>query len=426
MKESIYPVSGSKELLRFTATSESDALKKGFVSTDTDYSNGLATFNGTSSKVDTGSDMIGTKAVTIVARIKLTSGGEGSSGTIFSNGKTLLRLSAGTRVLFQSDGSGGGGTFIFSAADSIANDIWYHVVVVREADGSGGRIYINGEQNGTSGSTGTPEAGTSNVIIGNNNAQNSTFDGDIDFVRVIDEVWTAKDVELDYKNMLYQPVQNSVGGSDGCIGRWDLSRDSSDGSTTMYDTSGQGNNGTITAGASDGFVKDQLGRAGKAYNFDGADTKIDTGSDMIGTEAVTIVARIYPESLGEGAQGRIISNGKTIFRLANVDRLKFSSDGSTLAEIPTSIQLNAWNHIVVTRNSAGDETNFYINGVLSGSPNQNSGTPTAGTSNVIIGNRDARDRTFDGSISDVRIYNYVLTPTQIRQIYEREYKRVAR
>jgi len=66
---------------------------------------------------------------------------------------------------------------------------------------------------------------------------------------------------------------------------------------------------------------------------------------------------------------------------------------------------------------SGQEPNFYVNGVLSGTPNQNSGTPEAGTTNLAIGNDTFANRSFDGTIDDVRIYNRVLSAQEVKRLY---------
>ena len=559
-RDSLYPVSGSKELLRFTANSESDALAKGFVSTDIDYSGGLANFNGSTSKVDTGSDMIGTKACTIVARIYAGSSQESGSGRILENGKTGFSVEDATytnRLVFSSVGS----NFIGSAADSIQPNTWYHIVVTRNSAGDETNFYINGVLSGSANQdSGTPTAGTSNVIIGNKADQSRTFDGDIDFVRVIDEVWTAKDVELDYKNMLYQPVQNAVVGttdlvtngdfsawtaddpdgwqvggesgtdpevsevgadeghggagtgalnfkttgagidikqtiltvgkryrmsldvtnvvsgsikltagdgsallimdtvktyvfdwttdttvfflrragacditidnvkvyelSDGCVGRWDLSRESSDGSTTMYDTSGFKNNGSITPGSSDGFVKDQLGRAGRAYDFHY--TTINLGSEYSAQETTfmfwykdTNTGTFFEGIFGVNGAGNyagfsLASNGRTIFHT--------KPDGYAYFESPSGTILRDGNWHLVTLYIPGaaagdivnarlwiDKVEYTVGASIAG---------IAGWGDLVLGENTYGDGNF--SMANFRIVNYFVSPTQSGQIYERE------
>jgi hypothetical protein len=75
---------------------------------------------------------------------------------------------------------------------------------------------------------------------------------------------------------------------------------------------------------------------------------------------------------------------------------------------PTS--MSSWNHIVVTVN--GTNGNMYLNGVLKTTNSAISVTCT----NKNIGGGIA-SRWFSGQIDDVRIYNYALTPEQIKQVY---------
>ena len=154
---------------------------------------------------------------------------------------------------------------------------------------------------------------------------------------------------------------------------------------SLLDKSGNGNDGTLTAG-NGGF---KYTERGQAMLFDGADTKIDTGSDFIGTSACTIRAWIKPYSYGEGNFGRIIDNVNTSLFLVNANRrVSFTSNGGTSAAngADDSISLNVWQRVCITRTSDGT-TNLYVNGRQTGTANQNSGTPTAvGNSNVIIGN----------------------------------------
>ena len=56
-----------------------------------------------------------------------------------------------------------------------------------------------------------------------------------------------------------------------------------------------------------------------------------------------------------------------------------------------SFNLDIWTHMVVIRTSTG-LAYFYTNGVLSGTADQNSGTPMVGVGNVSIGNSTPNDR----------------------------------
>ena len=108
----------------------------------------------------------------------------------------------------------------------------------------------------------------------------------------------------------------------------------------------------------------------------------------------------------KAAPGGIISNGKLIVAIDNTNaRISVTSDGTIL--IYSAINAwtaNTWSHLVVTRTAAG-VVNIYINGVLSGTVNQASGTPASGATNVFIGNASDASKTFDGDLSGIRVYN---------------------
>lgn len=186
---------------------------------------------------------------------------------------------------------------------------------------------------------------------------------------------------------------------------------------SIRDSSGNNNHGTLTPGVSRGFVKTERGLA---MEFDGTNTKIDLGTDMIGVGANSLSAWIKAGSFQETGSGRILDNGKFVFSVEDAifrNRLVFTSDGNTfIASVDLSIMPDIWYHIVVTC-EAGGTTNFYINSVQSGTANQNSGTPEVGITNAIIGNRDDQSRTFDGNIQDVRIYNTALSTQEVEDIY---------
>ncbi|MCF7830858.1 LamG domain-containing protein [Candidatus Gracilibacteria bacterium] len=205
--------------------------------------------------------------------------------------------------------------------------------------------------------------------------------------------------------------------------------------TSMGDVSSNGYHGTITAGASEGFVTDQHGQANKAYDFDRADTKIETSltSNADFQNGFTVSAWINPDSIGENNYGRIVDKSNSAsagdglsFRASDTNELSFAINiiGDIDAESgDNSITLNQWQQVLVTVTESGGDglVNFYIDGIHSGDTDQNAGVLSdITTSNPLtIGNRStATDRTFDGQISDVRIYNRVLSTDEISLLYE--------
>lgn len=161
------------------------------------------------------------------------------------------------------------------------------------------------------------------------------------------------------------------------------------------------------------------GKIGLALDFDGADDKVNCASDFIGTQAVTICAWIYPQGWGEDDLGRVVDNAKTRFWLTTVDdTILFHSDGATnTTAAVNAIVLNTWTFVAVTRTTAG-VANIYINGVLSGTANQDSGAPEVGIGNVFIGNASGATRTFNGLIDNLMIFSRVLSAVEILGLHE--------
>ena len=159
------------------------------------------------------------------------------------------------------------------------------------------------------------------------------------------------------------------------------------------------------------------GKRGQALDFDASDDAVSISTDFIATGADSVCAWIFPKTLGENSLGTIVDNSQTILQLVSStgNKVRFSSDAGVTNADSAAITLNQWSHVCATRISAGT-ANLYVNGALSGSADQSSGTPVAG-STVFLGNRSAGDRTFDGRIDDVRVYSRVLTLSQITALY---------
>jgi hypothetical protein len=195
----------------------------------------------------------------------------------------------------------------------------------------------------------------------------------------------------------------------------------------LSDASDASGNGRHGVAANVSYVAGKLGMAG---SFNGSTSLVDCQSDFIGTSACTISAWIFLNGWGEesspgsGGFGRIVENGKTICYCtdqtgnpAGTYNLRLSSNGgtTTASSATNSISLGQWIHVAVTRTAAG-VANLYVNGALSGTANQASGTPAAGTTNVILGNNLATTRALAGLLDDVRIYDEVLTAEKILAI----------
>ena len=162
--------------------------------------------------------------------------------------------------------------------------------------------------------------------------------------------------------------------------------------------------------------------------FDGANSTvvIPHNANQLLTSGFTLSAWINPRSLGENGNGHIISKstgaagqGGFAFRVRSVDKLALIVNNGTDVSPPSgTLVFNTWQHALVTVDSSAVVT-FYINGVQTGTPAATA--PLSGittTNSLVIGNRSGTtDRTFDGGIDEVRIWNRVLTAQEITDLH---------
>jgi hypothetical protein len=157
-------------------------------------------FDGADSKVDCGvpDTLVGDK--TFIAWVKINDYGENGQGMVISNGGPSIS-SDNEFVVYLFSGTPG--VFFFrsrptpltqSAASAYELNKWVHLVITRTSSGTT-NFYINGVANGTGDQAGgDPIAGTTNIIIGNDDTSVHTWDGLIDDVRIYDGLLTAAEI----------------------------------------------------------------------------------------------------------------------------------------------------------------------------------------------------------------------------------------
>lgn len=223
-------------------------------------------------------------------------------------------------------------------------------------------------------------------------------------------------------------IEHALGSN--LVGRWDF-----DNSAT--DTSGYGNTGTVSGAA---YATDTpqsiVGSSTGEYSlsFDGVDDYIEVAhnANQLLTTGGTIEAWINADTTGETNTGRIVdksissSYGESGYAcyITSTNRIAFAINNGTVRMSAMGSVVYGdgnWYHVVATWDATGLVT-LYVNGVQSGTPGISADPAGITTTNAIrIGNRStATDRTFDGSIDNVRIYNTVLTSFEIQKHYVKE------
>ncbi|MFW0837853.1 MAG: DUF2341 domain-containing protein [Candidatus Komeilibacteria bacterium] len=297
----------------------------------------------------------------------------------------------------------------FSGSTSLQAGAWYHVVGIYKETGDD-ELYVNSRLDGTGNLTdGNCNADTSDVVIGTyRTSTTEEFNGIIDQVKIYDRALTQREISMNYNGG--QP-----------IGWWRLDEGAdnlcSDGKDAC-DSSGEGNNGTESGNIT--WITDtSLCKQGGCASFDGSGDYIQTSLsqtfnsttisfwmdwDNYGTDTIDFIGESEDSSKVMVHTG----GGSGI----NGIRFHFASSASGFDTI--GIIGSGWNHYLVTYDNGSIK--IYKNGVL-----ENSATVTdesATISSWDIGRRSNSDGYhFNGSLDDIRIYNYALTDKQVKEVY---------
>ncbi len=307
---------------------------------------------------------------------------------------------------------------IFTATTVIADGQWHHVAAVVNYPDL--HFYVDGVQDGTT-KTMTfdlqnPDTGQSFNIGGDTSFATTLHDSLIDDVRLYDRSLSAGEMT--------QLASMGPDPSRGLVGHWPL--DEGQG-TTAYDSGSGGNNGTYenTPNYAGGIVNGALDFDGEMGN-DALHDRVDIGDPGDGsldfgtgdfsyglwyygrTDAGTwdmpwykgggsALNAGYDMELGTGSWNACQGDGDENFCT------QFSST-----------PLNQWVHLFVTVDRTADLVTTYLDGTA-GPTSAIAGTVSSlsSTNNAAIGATDSGNHPMDGYVDDVRVYDRVLSPTEI-------------
>ena len=284
-------------------------------------------------------------------------------------------------------------------------------------------LYIDGSINvGTTQSMSTiiDITNAQNDILGNACCSASAweeFQGTIDHVRIYNYARTPAQIAWDYNR-------------GGPVGHWKM--DECQGNTAN-DSSGNGNSGTITIGATgtNTSVGTCTGSAGEAwkdgvtgkYNssleFDGTDDYVSiTDNSALNSNSITVAAWIKTSGTNNysGIIDKFVNTGYQI-NIDNSSRLRFDIGGSPYQTLTGTTNIETGDWFFVTATYDGTTAKVFVNGKQENSVNYSGGITTSGQSLIIGNDTEAVNRYFNGQIDDVRVFNYALTPLQIKTLY---------
>nr|MBP7118976.1 LamG domain-containing protein [Candidatus Woesebacteria bacterium] len=313
---------------------------------------------------------------------------------------------------------------------------WHHLVVVYNSGSVANdpTIYIDGvSQTVTETQTpvGSITLSSATLRIGNTSGDDRTFDGSIDEMKIFDYARTQGQVAYDYNR-------------GGPIGWWKF--DDCQG-TTAYDSSGNGNNATLTysllpytqVGTCTSGTASDAWYGGASGRFNGS-IAIDVNSDSISMGDLSLFSfeRTTPFSVSvwiktstDAAMNLVGKQdsadpytgwslqtgglGFVYFQMINT----FATNHLEV-KTPFTYSDNVWHHIVATYsgNSSPSGIHIYVDGkdktleteydLLSAS--------IVNSIPLTVGSRNLVGQEYSGLVDDVRIYNYVLSSSQVKNI----------
>ncbi|HJZ06154.1 MAG TPA: LamG-like jellyroll fold domain-containing protein [Patescibacteria group bacterium] len=322
---------------------------------------------------------------------------------------------------WATNASGGVGNVTANTFGTLSTSTWYFVAAYHNATTNTIGISINGGNFDTAAASGGNDGGGSLHIGATNTGSPVSFwNGRIDEVRVYSRALSAVEVQQLYD---WAP---------GPVAYYKF--DEGSGTTSVADSSGNGNTGTMNGSMTESDWV--LGKFGNGLDLDGSDDYVEIGSStkVDNSYAGTISAWIKPsgntgyETIFGYGGGSTSGAGRFQMRLFGTSNrviLYQGSDGESPANLiygGTSLSDNTWYY--VTLSSDGSQYKIYVNGVeesLTISTGTNNGDWFADTS-VIETDKSTLGRLwrdgawlepYRGIIDDLKIYNYARTPAQI-------------
>jgi len=299
---------------------------------------------------------------------------------------------------------------------TIALNKWYLATATYNAGAM--VLYVNGQQEATQTTAtsitqpSTPKTRLGKYITGNV----IPFTGELSNAQIFNTALSSTDVETLYNNG--SPL-TSMSGFTSLQGWWKLDAsatyDSSTTTWTIPDDSTNSNDGTSFGMTQANLVQSDLsftsGYSPYALNFDGTNDYITLGSIISLNGELTISMWLNPNNntivnlLGN-------SNNTNFLYINGSSQLQISSSDIAQTFTNTTFSTGSWQHIILTRDSS-NVFKAYKNGTLTDTSSADSGTFTFNQ----IGAYYTGQYYFNGSISNVSVWNAALTSSQVLEIY---------
>ncbi|NCS32503.1 LamG domain-containing protein [bacterium] len=309
----------------------------------------------------------------------------------------------------------------FTGNITVNDGVWHYITVTHDQATGNYAIYVDGILDLSGTTTYKTNAGVDVIARG---YSSDYFTGTIDQVRIYNYARTPAQVAWEYN----QGAPIAQYKFDECQGTVAYN------SAPTENDSPAGNNGTITIGGSGSNTSAGIctGAAGEAWK-DGATGKFNASLEFDGTDDWvnlsgngdyvdgTLAFWFKKSDLNGGVQ--YLLDGRDATDTGNWWILQDYVSGSCTdatgnvcffgkVEIPRSLMANnTWQHVVVTMTIS--DSKIYLNGNL-----VNTGTTVDADFRFLrAGTRYTGASWLNGQMDDILVYNYALTPTQVKTVY---------
>ncbi len=196
------------------------------------------------------------------------------------------------------------------------------------------------------------------------------------------------------------------------VGHWEFEED-------VTDASDFNNDGTISGSAD--FV---AGKIGSALDFNNNQdlVTIPATSDFSITNFTLAAWVKLPNPIPSGWRTIVEHNrwGDNWFGLwesnnGNMFHFRWGNDGNVTSDFTSTISADNWYHVAATFDADQRTAKLYLNGTLDKTI-QNTGAPSEEMGKLVIGKNYDGEEAFKGIIDDLRIYNRVLSGSEIMDL----------
>ncbi len=289
-----------------------------------------------------------------------------------------------------------------STSSSLNDNTWHHAIGVSSSAGDH-KFYIDGVLQASS----TTTLGTTTfdrVSVGALRSASQYFPGSVDDVRVYSRGLSSDEISRLYRLTAPTGVDTSL------KGYWSFNGQDMSG-TTAYDRSGIGNTGTLTNGPTK-----TIGKISQALSFDGTNDYVDvTNTTYTGEFTYSWWYKTSNNSqtgimLGGDTTGGIYIKYGLVSGNYFIRVIGGGSSDNTVA--PAAV--NAWHHMVVTRNSS-NKVDLYVDG---GSATRLfSDVAQSGNTTIDYIASSADGQYFSGQLDEVRTYNRAFSAAEVAALY---------